>query len=220
MGDARRYLTQAQEIADNNGYLHLAQIISIEHDNLLGKLDVWENLKKRDAPLSERMKLAALSGSIEDLIETGETKIPEVLKEQPVLLLILMEGGVLMLSYPFTEEWNSNEELFGSFLTAFMAFSNEFFTEGLDRAKFGEYTVLMESISKFSICYLYKGQTYLAKKKLDYFVERLQGLPSIMKTFIKFHETSQVIELKNFPFLEGFITEIFMSKNPIMGNIK
>jgi hypothetical protein len=34
---------------------------------------------------------------------------------------------------------------------------------------------------------------------------------SIMKTLEKFSETSQVIELKNFPFLEDFITEIFMS---------
>ena len=220
MGDARRFLTQAQDIADNNGYQHLAQTISIEHDNLLNQLDVWENFKKRDAPLSERMSLALPNGFIENLIETQEIKIPEVLKEQPILLLVLMEGGVLLLSYPFTEEWNSNDELFGSFLTAFMAFSNEFFTEGLDRAKFGEYTVLMETISKFSICYLYKGQTYLAKKKLGYFIERLQSLPSIMKTFDKFYKTSQVIEIKNFPFLEGFITEVFMSKNPIMGNIK
>lgn len=38
-----------------------------------------------------------------------------------------------------------------------------------------------------------------------------------MQTLDKFYETSQIIELKDFPFLEGFITEIFTSKNP--GNI-
>ncbi|MHA2037882.1 MAG: tetratricopeptide repeat protein [Promethearchaeota archaeon] len=218
MGDARRLLTQAQEIADENGYQHLAQTISIEHDNLLGQLDVLENLKKTNIPISRRMSLASLSGSISNLIETQEEKTPDVLSEQPVLLLILIEGGVLLLSYPFSDEWESNEELFGSFLTAFMSFSNEFFTEGLDRAKFGQYTVLMEIISKFSICYLYRGQTYLAKKKIEYFIKRLQTIPSILQTLEKFAETSQVIELKDFPFLEGFITEIFMSKNP--GNIK
>jgi len=217
MGDARRFLTQAQEIADKNGYHHLAQTISIEHDNLLGQLGVWENLKKANAPLSERMNLASLSGSVEALLETQGKMIPEVVKEQPVLLLILMEGGVLLLSYQFADEWKSNDELFGSFLTAFMSFSNEFFTEGLDRAIFGQYTVLMKTISKYSICYLYKGQTYLAQKKLGYFIERLQNVPSIMQTLDKFYETSQVIELKDFPFLEGFITEIFTSKNP--GNI-
>lgn len=56
---------------------------------------------------------------------------------------------------------------------------------------------------------------------MGYFIERLQNIPSIMQTFDKFSETSQVIELKNFPFLEGFITEIFTSKNPLMTlNIK
>ncbi|GAG78562.1 unnamed protein product, partial [marine sediment metagenome] len=217
MGDARRFLTKAQEIADENGYQHLAQTISIEHDNLLGQLGVWENLKKTNAPLSERIDLASLSGSIENLIEAKEAIMPEILNEQPVLLLILMEGGVLLLSYQFADEWKSNDEIFGSFLTAFMSFSNEFFTEGLDRAIFGQYTVLMKTISKYSICYLYKGQTYLAQKKLGYFIERLQNVPSIMQTLDKFYETSQVIELKDFPFLEGFITEIFTSKNP--GNI-
>jgi tetratricopeptide (TPR) repeat protein len=217
MGDARRFLTQAQQIADENGYRHLAHTISIEHDNLLGQLGVWENLKKTNAPVSKRLNLASLSDSIENLIETKEARIPEMIKEQPVLLLILIEGGILLLSYPFTDEWKSNNEVFGSFLTAFMSFSNEFFAEGLDRAKFGQYTVLMESISKYAICYLYKGQTYLAKKKLGYFIERLQNIPLIMQTLDKFYATSQVIELKNFPFLEGFITEIFTSENP--GNI-
>jgi tetratricopeptide (TPR) repeat protein len=210
MGDARRLLTQAQEIADGNGFQHLAQSISIEHDNVLTQLDVLKNLKKTNTSVSRRLNLSSLG----NLMDTQEEKVPEVSNEQPVLLLILIEGGVLMLSYPFSDEWKSNDELFGSFLTAFMSFSNEFFTEGLDRAKFGQYTVLMETISKFSICYLYKGQSYLAKKKLEYFIERLQNTPSIMETLDKHYETSQEIELKNFPFLEGFITEIFMSKNP------
>jgi tetratricopeptide (TPR) repeat protein len=211
MGDARRFLTKAQEIADKNGFNYLAQTISTEHDNLIGQLDVWENLKKSNAPISDRVNLASLGGSVEDLIENREIKKTEVVKEQPILLLIIIEGGVLLLSYPFTDEWKSNDDQFGSFLTAFMSFSNEFFADGLERAKFGEYTVLMENFSKFSICYLYKGQTYPAKKKIEHFIERLQNSPSIMKTLDKFYETSQVIEVDNFPFLEGFITEIFIN---------
>ncbi len=218
MGDARRLLAQAQEIADENGYHNLAQTISIEHDYLLSQLDVLDNLKESNASVSRRMSVASLGGSISNLMETREENIPEVTNEEPVLLLILIEGGVLLLSFPFSDEWKSDEEQFGSFLTAFMSFSNEFFAEGLDRAKFGQYTVLMETFSKFSICYLYKGQTYFAKKKVEHFIERLQNIPSIMQTLDKYAETSQVIELKDFPFLEGFITEIFLSKNP--GNIK
>ncbi|MHA2280665.1 MAG: hypothetical protein ACXAC5_07425, partial [Promethearchaeota archaeon] len=99
------------------------------------------------------------------------------------------------------------------FLNAFMSFSTEFFSEGLDRVKFGQYTVLMENLANFSICYLFKGQTYLAKQKLAYFTQRLQNNSSILDTINKFYETSQVIELNDFPFLEIFITEIFNKYN-------
>ncbi|MHA1985520.1 MAG: tetratricopeptide repeat protein [Promethearchaeota archaeon] len=214
MGDTRRFFTEAQSIADKYGYDWLAKTISVEHDNLLGQLDIWEELKKSKAPVSERIKLASLDGIIDLLVEKRIIEPPKIIDEQPVLLLILSEGGILMFSYPFSDEWKRDDEIFGSFLNAFMSFSTEFFSEGLDRVKFGQYTVLMENLANFSICYLYKGQTYLAKQKLAYFTQRLQNNSSILQTLNKFHEASQVIELNDFPFLEIFITEIF-NKNKI-----
>jgi tetratricopeptide (TPR) repeat protein len=77
LGDARRFLTEAQEIADENGYQHLAQTISIEHDNLLNQLDVWKNLKEINAPVSKRMNLASFTDSVEDLLEMKDAKKPE-----------------------------------------------------------------------------------------------------------------------------------------------
>jgi tetratricopeptide (TPR) repeat protein len=213
MGDTRRFLTQAQSIADEYGYDWLAKTISIEHDNLLGQLDIWEDLKKSEAPVSERIKLASLDGILDLLLEKRIIEPPKTIDEQPVLLLMLSEGGVLLFSYPFSDEWKRDNELFGSFLNAFMSFSTEFFSEGLDRVKFGQYTVLMENLANFSICYLFKGQTYLAKQKLAYFTQRLQNNSSILDTINKFYETSQVIELNDFPFLEIFITEIFNKYN-------
>ena len=213
MGDTRRFLTQAQSIADEYGYDWLAKTISIEHDNLLGQLDIWEGLKKSEAPVSERIKLASLDGIIDLLVEKRIIEPPKTIDEQPVLLLILSEGGILMFSYPFSDEWKRDNDLFGSFLNAFMSFSTEFFSEGLDRVKFGQYTVLMENLANFSICYLFKGQTYLAKQKLAYFTQRLQNNSSILHTLNKFYEASQVIELNDFPFLEMFITEIFNKNN-------
>jgi hypothetical protein len=131
-----------------------------------------------------------------------------------VLLLIILEGGVLVFSYTFTDEWKRDSELFGSFLSAFTSFSNEFFSEGLDRAKFGHYTVFMKAIVNFSVCYLFKGQTYLAQQKLSRFVEHLQENDSIQQTLEKFQKSSQILELKDFPFLKSLITEIFIKKSP------
>lgn len=67
----------------------------------------------------------------------------------------------------------SPEEEFSAhwYLTAINQFGDEIFSEGLDRAKYGEYTVLMKSVDPFLVCYLFKGQLFLAKQKLAYFAD-------------------------------------------------
>ena len=209
MGDARQFLTHAQKIATDHAYGFLAKDISIEHDNLLEQLDKWEGLKKGNAPASERIKLASVGRVIEYLVESGTIETPEVVDEQPVVLLIIAEGGILLFSFSFTDEWNFDEELFGGFLTAFNSISDEVFAERLDRVKFGQHTVLMEPVANFSVCYLFKGGSYIAKQKLSKFVNHLRKNTSIQQTISKFVKTNQVIEVKDFPFLESLITEIF-----------
>ena len=212
MGDARRYLNQAQQIAEEHSLQLLAREISMEHDKLLQQLDKWEVLNKTNAPISERMALASLDESIELMQRRRAINKSELTHEEPVLLLIIAGGGILLFSYPFSDEVKVDDELFGGFLSAITSFSDEVFSEGLDRAKFGSYTVLMKNLADFSFCYLFKGQTYLAKKKLSNFTENFQKNTSMMQTLNKFNQTSQVIELKDFPFLEGFIKEIFTNK--------
>jgi len=209
MGDARRYLAQAQQIAEEHNLQLLAREISREHDKLLEQLDKWEEFKKSNAPISERMDLASLDESVELMQRKRAIKKSELINEDPVLLLIVALGGILLFSYPFSDEIKIDDELFGGFLSAFTSFSDEVLSEGLDRARFGQYTVLMENIADYSICYLFKGQTYLAKKKLSNFTENFQKNTSMMQTLNKFNQTSQVIEVKDFPFLEGFIKGIF-----------
>ncbi|MFW9822826.1 MAG: tetratricopeptide repeat protein [Candidatus Thorarchaeota archaeon] len=214
MGLARKFLTQAQELADNKGLGLLAQKISNEHDLLLDQLSKWGNIKEKEPPLSERIEFSSFEGVIKRLLETRPADPPEIIQEDPILLMIIAEGGVLLFSYPFTDEWKRDNQLFGSFLTAFTSFSNEFFSEGLDRVKFGQYTVLMENLDVFSIGYVYKGQTYPAKQKLKYFVEKIQTSTPIKQTLDKYYQRSQVIEPKDFPFLEAFITDIFSGSVP------
>ncbi|MFW9897311.1 MAG: tetratricopeptide repeat protein, partial [Candidatus Thorarchaeota archaeon] len=210
MGDARRYLSQAQQVADDHGLQLLAREISTEHDKLLEQLDKWEEFNKSNAPISDRMELASLDESLDLIQRKRAIKPPESTNEEPVLLLIMALGGILLFSYPFSDEIKINDELFGGFLSAFTSISDEVLSEGLDRAKFGQYTVLMENIADFSFCYLFKGQTYLAKKKLANFTENFQKNTSMMQTLDKFNQSAQVMELKNFPFLEGFIKRIFI----------
>lgn len=210
LGDARRYLTQAQDTAEKYGLQLLAQEISVEHDKLLEQLGEWEKFKNRNIPYTERVNKASLEQTMEGVLGRRGVKPPKLESEKPLLLSIITEGGVLLFSYAFTEDWERDNEIFGSFLTAFSSFSDEYFSEGLDRAKFGKYTVLINSIKNFSICFLFTGQSYQAKQKLTRFVDHLKENTNIQDALDKFQETSQVLELPKFPFLKSLISEIFI----------
>jgi hypothetical protein len=211
MGDARRLLTQAQQIADENGYQHLAQTISIEHDNLIGQLDVWENLKKKNAPVSERLDLALLEETIENILERREVKPPEILVEIPVLLLILTEGNKIALSNPFTGAFTLNHDLIIEFLSSFRTFSDQIFSERLGRVKFGQYTILITTVEAFSICYMFQGQTYSARQKLTHFTEAIKKNSIILNLLTDAVNLGKAIEVNKNPSLEELILESFMS---------
>ncbi len=210
---AKLFLAQAQQIAESNDLVVYAQIISNDHDHLLEQQDMWEHLKKTKAPMADRIDLASFDGIITQM-QGLRTLEPEVLvDEQAILLLIIAEGGVLLFSYPFSEEWKFDDELFGGFLNAFNSISDEIFSEGLDRVKFGKQTVLMENVGKFSFCYLFKGQTYPAKQKFDKFIDRIHESSSIFKTLENYYRTSQIAELEDIPSIEPLIEEIFYKRS-------
>ncbi|MHA2399791.1 MAG: tetratricopeptide repeat protein [Promethearchaeota archaeon] len=210
--EAKKLLVEAQRIAETHEFDLLAAKISTEHDTLLTQLDVWDDFKEENASVSERIKLASLEGITDRLQQKRRIESVEVSEEESTLLLIIGEGGTLIFSYPFTDEWVRDEDLFSSFLSAFNSFSDEFFSEELDRVKFGQYTVLMEPVGTYNVCYLYKGQTYPAKQKLNKFIERIQTATGIWQNLEKFYQTSRVLELKDSDPLKSLIDEIFISK--------
>jgi tetratricopeptide (TPR) repeat protein len=207
---AKKLLIHAQQIAEMHGFNLLAIKISSEHDNLLEKLNTWEILKKTNAPISERIKLASFEEVINRMQGKGSVESPKLSPEVSVLLLIIGEGGFPLFSNQFTKKQIFEDNLISSFLTAFNTFSRELFSKGLDRAKFGEYMLLMQSVGIYSVCYLYKGPTYLAKQKLTQFTDKIQNTTSIWHTLNKFYKTNRIVEFKDLPALETLITEIFL----------
>jgi tetratricopeptide (TPR) repeat protein len=163
--EAVKLMTEAQRIAELRGLTLLTMNISSEHDIVLEQLGTWDILKEKNAPLSERIKLASVDGVIDRLQGKRTIEPTELVDEQPTLLLILGEGGSLIFSHKFVKDFSYEEDIISGFLSAFTTFSGELFSKGLDRAKFGEDTILMESIAQFSVCYLFKGQTYPANLK-------------------------------------------------------
>ncbi|MFX1573281.1 MAG: tetratricopeptide repeat protein, partial [Promethearchaeota archaeon] len=82
MKEARKYLTQAQRIAERWGYNQLATKISLEHDKLRNQLNMWDDLKEKDISLSERIKLAGMDEQMELLLHNRTPLTIQVTEDQ------------------------------------------------------------------------------------------------------------------------------------------
>ena len=213
MKTARRYLTQAQKIAESYGIKRLAMKISNEHDELLKQSKMWENLKKSDMPLSERWKLAGLNEQMEKMVKKRMFEVPEISKEDPVMLLILTEGGNLLYSKKFIEDFSFEDDILGGFLTTINYIISEIFSEGLDRAVFGQYTLLMMPLQSFLVCYIFRGASYYAYHKIKGFLDSIQNDDNIWQSLQNYFQKSKSVQLHSIPKLESLITEIFFEKN-------
>ncbi|MDX1799234.1 MAG: hypothetical protein R3255_11345, partial [Candidatus Lokiarchaeia archaeon] len=212
MKTARRYLTQAQKIAESYGMKRLSMKISYEHDELLRQTKMWENLKTSGVSQSERLELAGLNEQMENMVKRRRIEVPEISKEDPVMLLILTEGGNLLFSKKFIKDFSFEDDILGGFLTAINYFISEVFSEGLDRAVFGQYTLLMLPIKSFLICYIFKGHSYFAYHKVKNFLDSIQNDSFIWQSLQKFFQQSKSIQVESIPSLESLITEIFLEK--------
>jgi len=208
---ARKLLTDAQKIAEVYGLKRLAMKISYEHDQLLKQLTIWENFKASKASIKERLDLSRLNEQIENMVHNRVVDVPEISNEEPVAILIIDEGGNPIFSQSFLKEWSFEDHLFGGFLSAINSFSHEMFSEGLDRANFGKYTILMIADPPFLICYLFKGQSYLAQQRIRFFCEKIKKDKNIWITFNKFRQTNRLVQLKDIPTINPLITDIFIN---------
>ncbi len=75
---SRRFLTQAQRMAERYGYIGLADEIAGLHEAMMERLDTWEQLEKRNAPLSERMELARLEDHLKGKFRSRMMKMERI----------------------------------------------------------------------------------------------------------------------------------------------
>ncbi|MFX1469147.1 MAG: hypothetical protein ACFFB8_10825, partial [Promethearchaeota archaeon] len=210
---AKRFLTQAERIAESYGMKRLAMKISYEHDKILRQTKMWENLKTSEVSLSERFEFSGLNEQMENMVKRRMIQVPEISEEEPMLLLIVSEGGIPLFSHTFTQEKYFESHLFSGFLTTIDTFIREMFSEGLDRAIFGEYALLMKSIPPFFISYIFKGNSYHALQKINHFIDHIQKEDIIWQKLLKSFQINQIVHLEDIPSLEPLIKEIFITKS-------
>jgi tetratricopeptide (TPR) repeat protein len=206
--EAKKLLTDAQNTAESHGLIFLSQKISKEHDNLLEQLDEWQTLKNNKAPISDRIKLASVDDVIDRLQGKRAVEPPELVDEEPILLLIMDNSGTTYFNHPFMTNWDYGD-LFSSFMSAFNTFSSEIFSKSIDRIRIGENTILINPIESFLTCYVIKGQSYPALQKLTRFTEAIRENSEIWQALNKSVKTSEMLGFDNSPALKTAINEIF-----------
>lgn len=208
LDEAQRLLTRAQQIAQKYTLSKLEKKVSMEHDQLLEKLDIWKELKNRNAPISECLKLVSFEGDLKLMMRKKEIERVEILPEEPLMLSIISNGGVSLFTHFFSKEWD-DKLMFGSFMTAFNMFSHEFFSKALDRVKIGENTIIMVPFEDKFLCYVIKGQTYPAQQKLNKFSEGIKNSEEILDAINSAFSTGAVINNENAPWLVELCNTIF-----------
>ena len=107
------------------------------------------------------------------MLKRRTIEVPNLLDEEPILLLIISKDGIPIFTQSFSKDKIFEAHVFGGFFTALNSFISNIFSEGLDRASFGEYTLLMKDFKPFLFCYIYRGQSYTAQNRIGVFIEEL-----------------------------------------------
>jgi tetratricopeptide (TPR) repeat protein len=208
LGDARHLFTKAERIADEHGLHLLARAISIEHDKLLAQLEKWKNFSRDKAPVSERLKYVEIDKTLNHMMGKQMIEPPELVEEDPILLLIMNETGDTYFNHTFVKDWDYRD-LFSSFISAFNTFSSEIFSKTIDRIKIGENIIFIEPVESFLTCYVSKGQSYPAIKKLNRFSDSIKANPEIWNVLNNAAKASRVLEIEDSPMLGNLVREIF-----------
>ncbi|MHA1750511.1 MAG: tetratricopeptide repeat protein [Promethearchaeota archaeon] len=211
LNGARKKLTEAQDIAERNKLKLLVGKISYEHDKILKNMKIWETLIENDAPLKERIELAELNVHIENMLFNRKINL-EISEEDPVIILIISEGGTPIFSHSFIKEKTFETQVISGFLTTIDYFIKETFSQGLDRAVFGNYTLLMKYLKPFYITYIFSGDSYYAHQRIKYFTENLEKKDEIWEDLIINFKNNKSIHINDNPLLESLINHTFIYK--------
>ena len=133
--------------------------------------------------MAERLQMAKLDENMSAIMNQtpenttdSEDASEKRSEEDPMSITLIRSDGGLILHYSFTTDWGVDETLFSGFLTAFNSFSDELFAESLDRANFGQYTILMNMVDTIRLVYVFKGASYRAQQKFQPFWKRFSRI--------------------------------------------
>ncbi len=210
--EARYLLTKAQNIAKEHGLTRLANKISSEHDSFLEHLDEWEEKVKQDVPLQELLQFTQHDFLYSKMVKQKLDKLNKENETAVSLLLLHSYDGRCFYNRVF-EEMNINDgDLITNFISAINSFGKEVFSHSgtIDRIKHGDYMIVFNSKGDLLFGYVFKGQSYSALSKLDYFIDNLYNLEDIIREIKSSVLTHMEISARSYHNINKLADEIFV----------
>ena len=212
--EAKNVLNKAVSMSKEKGISRLEYFASRELDKLLQTEEKWLELKERHASLQERLDLTGIEETLQSLTRKREEVI-EIEREEPILFIVLQEGGLTAFSSKFKEGIRIDDQLIGGFISAVNTFGQHIFstTGQVERIKHGDYTLISKIVlNKFTFCYAFKGPSYLASKKFDKLISKFLLHP-IQKVFISNVRTGYLLDDPDEHTMKELVNEcIFLSE--------
>ncbi|NHJ05549.1 MAG: tetratricopeptide repeat protein [Candidatus Heimdallarchaeota archaeon] len=209
---AQKLLTEAQIIAEDRGFNYLARRVSHEFDKTLDQKELWEQLRENNASVIERLEITRLDELLEKL-KQQIIDISDLPAEQPVMFLIITPSGQSVYHKNFLpERISTDESLLSGFISSINVFFKEVFesTGSIERIKHHDLTILLKSVESLLFCYVFKGQSYSAIKKVDDFIFYLQVEKKEFWTdLVEQINSPKMISEKKALILEEVISKVF-----------
>jgi len=206
----REYITKAQSIAEEKGLHKLALAISREHDKLLDHIGLVEGLNITNLEKKSQLEVE----EIEDLLGRMTTRniaaVTEATPEEPIMLLIIGEGGMTLLNRTFTSNEYVKGPLVGSFLSAIESFSQEVFSSSIERVTLGKYRLIMQTHKLLTFSYVFKGESYSAIKRLTKFIQKLEIDKDMWSGLINKTDTGMTLNNGEEDILNKIVNQIFI----------
>ncbi|WP_457556564.1 tetratricopeptide repeat protein [Candidatus Harpocratesius sp.] len=206
---ARDLLNLAQNLAEERGLNLLNIKVSQEYDSMLKFLKDLSKLMQGEISFKDRINFSQIDQLLNFVIQKRD--LPKPNEEVPVLLMLIDKGGLNIYSKSFfNQNEPSNEQLISGFITAINSFMKEVFKiqGSIERIRHQEYTIIVHQVKQFLICYVFRGESYFAVKKINKFVDTLKQDEKLMNYLENdFQITSQLINVKEF---DSMVDSIFI----------
>ncbi|MHA1874760.1 MAG: tetratricopeptide repeat protein [Candidatus Heimdallarchaeaceae archaeon] len=203
--DAQDDLLKAQEIAFSQGLDNLAQKISLEYDSIVREHKKWKAILNSDVSIKQRIEKTHVDTLVSQMIQRVSYELETIEKDTPVMLLILNEYGIPLYSYNFSKE-KYDSILFSGFLSALNSILKEVLaTEGsIKQIEYHDYFLTFKNKEGIIFCYVFKGSSFSANKKLDNLVNTITKFKELWHKLSSIPKTGKFFDKKE----EKRITEL------------